>query len=94
MNAADLLTAAADLVSGERAAAHGDMHETHRNIATLWNVYMAMRPDATLPLLPSDVAMMMSLMKIARSQNGADNPDDLMDAAGYLGIASQLRGDL
>jgi hypothetical protein len=32
----------------------------------------------------------MVLLKIARSQTGDDNPDDLCDAAGYCGIASEL----
>tara|TARA_R110000737_G_scaffold126630_2_gene159161 strand:- start:3165 stop:3500 length:336 start_codon:yes stop_codon:yes gene_type:complete len=90
MKAADLLLAAAGIVSGDRADQHGDMRECHRNIATMWNVYLAMRREPALPLTSSDVALMMTLLKIARSQNGVENADDLLDAAGYIGIASEL----
>ena len=59
-----------DIVTNDRAKTHGDMHKVHRDIATLWNVYLSMRRHAEQPLLPTDVATMMALMKIARSQNG------------------------
>jgi len=90
MKASDLLLAAAGLVSGDRGETHGDMRECHQNISTMWNVFLAMRREPALPLTPSDVALMMTLLKIARSQNGVENPDDLLDAAGYLGIAAEL----
>ena len=91
MNAADLLTAAADLVSGDRADQHGDMLLNHQNIAAMWNAYLSIRREPGLHLMPDDVAMMMALMKVARTQSGHANDDDLTDAAGYLAVSSQVR---
>ena len=92
MNAADLLTAAADLVSGDRADQHGDMLLNHENIATMWNAYLVIRQPGC-HLMPDDVAIMMALMKVARTQSGADNDDDLVDGAAYLAVASQVGDD-
>ena len=91
MNAADLLTAAAGLVSGDRADQHGDMLLNHQNIAAMWNAYLSIRREPGLHLMPDDVAMMMALMKVARTQSGHANDDDLTDAAGYLAVSSQVR---
>ena len=90
MKAGDLLRSVADLVDAPRAAQHGDMRICHKNIATFWNIFLAMRRDPLAPLEPADVATMMALLKIARTQTGADNPDDLFDAAGYIAIAAEL----
>jgi hypothetical protein len=93
MNAADLLTAAADLVSGDRAQQHGDMRLNHQNIATMWNAYLSIRREPAAPLTAVDVAHMESLLKLARTQSGEDNDDDLVDGAAYLGVASQVGDD-
>ena len=93
MNAADLLTAAADLVSGDRAQQHGDMLLNHENIATMWNAWLSIRREPAAPAKPYDVAIMMALVKIARTQSGDANDDDLTDAAGYLAVASQVGDD-
>jgi hypothetical protein len=34
---------------------------------------------------------MMVLLKIARSQNGKENPDDMVDAIGYAALAAEAR---
>ena len=39
------------------------------------------------------VAMMMALLKIARTKTGSPNKDDLIDGAAYLAIAGELRFD-
>ena len=93
MNAADLLTAAAGLVSGDRADQHGDMLLNHQNIAAMWNAYLSIRREPGAPLTAADVAMMMALMKVARTQSGFANDDDLVDGAAYLAVASQVGDD-
>ena len=90
MKAAELLLAAADIVSGDRAAKHGDMRECHENIAEIWNAFLRTRRDPAAPLSGAQVAICMALLKIARSQTGEENPDDLLDAAGYIAIAEEL----
>jgi hypothetical protein len=93
MTPQEFIATLTDIVTNDRAETHGDMHKVHRDIATLWNIYMSMRRNAPQPLLPTDVAMMLALMKIARSQNGAENADDLLDAAGYILVAEVTKTD-
>jgi hypothetical protein len=90
MKAVDLLNEAAELIDGPRAEQHGDMQDNHENIAELWNAFLRIRRDPVAPLTGSQVAICMALVKVARTQTGDDNPDDLRDAAGYCGIASEL----
>ena len=81
----DILRQAADLIDGNRATTHGDMAITQRNIAALWSAYLGREVTAI------QVAMMMALLKIARTKTGAANEDDPRDAAGYLAIYQELR---
>ena len=38
-----------------------------------------------------EVAVMMALLKISRSQRGKDNVDDFIDASAYMAIAGELK---
>jgi len=90
VKAQDILRQAASIVEGDRAILHGDKAENFARIAKLWNAYLSIRSDPYSKLDGSDVAILMALLKIGRSQSGAYNPDDAIDAAGYLGIAGEL----
>jgi len=85
MNASEVCAKAADLVGGNRAATHGDKVQNHRNIAALWSAYMGVAFTA------HDVALMMALLKIARTKTGTFNADDYVDLAGYAGCAAEIR---
>ena len=97
MEAHKILTDAAALVGGDRAKSHGDKIINHQKIAMLWNAFIKIRRDPVAPLQAEDVALLMGLLKIASTQAGAFNPDDLIDLAGYAGVAggteSENRGD-
>ena len=84
MKAQETLKIAASLVSGDRKEKHGDIFHSHDLIAKLWSVYLGKSIDA------HDVACMMALLKIARTQSGETNPDDYVDMAGYASIAGEL----
>lgn len=86
MTASEICAKAADIVRGDRAVTHGDKVENHRNIAALWSAYLGKEIDA------EDVALMMALLKIARTQSGTFNPDDYVDLAGYAGCAGEIAG--
>ena len=43
-----------------------------------------------LPLNGLDVALMMTLLKVARTKAGSHNPDDYVDMVGYSAIAGEL----
>lgn len=78
------------LVSGPRAESHGDMTQTHRTIAGLWSAYLAGRIDGGEAITATDVALMMVLLKIARTKHGNIQRDDFVDMAGYAAIAGAL----
>ena len=66
---------------------HGERVANHCNIAALWSWYLKKEVTAY------DVAMMMALLKVARTKTGSANKDDLIDGAAYLAIAGELRFD-
>jgi hypothetical protein len=84
--AGDLLSEALNIVTGDRADTHGDLYQNHCNIADLWNAYLSEER-----LTPHDVAMMMVLLKVARTKTGSHNPDDYVDIAGYAGTGGAIR---
>ena len=90
MRTANFLREGIALVEGDRAATHGDLHQNHQNIATMWNAFLEIRRDPADPLGPDDVAIMDALKKVARTQLGEWNKDDYVDAAAYMAIAGEL----
>jgi hypothetical protein len=84
MKAQVTLKIASSLMSGDRAKKHGDMFHSHDLIAKFWSAYLGNTVNA------HDVACLMTLLKIARTQCGETNPDDYVDAAGYMAIAGEL----
>lgn len=90
LKAAEIAIKAADLIGGDRAETHGNMHRHFRDVAMLWNAYLSMRRETAAPLAPADVPHMMALLKMARTQSGAFNIDDSIDGAGYLACAGEV----
>ena len=89
--AAGLLREAADIVEGARNATHGEKERSFAAIASLWNAYLDNRRGGPRHgVSPHDVAVLMALMKIGRSEQGQAIRDHYVDAAGYLAIAGEL----
>ena len=65
MKTTEFLKTADNLVKGDRDKDYGDKTENHKNIARLWSAYLDTKVEA------HDVAIMMSLLKIARTKLGA-----------------------
>ena len=86
MRAQDVCRRATDLVGDDRARLHGDARAVHDSIAALWSAYLG------TPITARDVALMMVLLKVARTKTGAFNLDDYVGAAGYAGIAVEVAG--
>lgn len=90
MEAVEILNTAASLVGGDRAKTHGDKLINHTKIANLWNTYLVNKSGVAINIDATDVAQMMILLKIARTQSGGThNPDNYVDAAGYAGVAGE-----
>ncbi len=86
--AREMLMHTVSLVGGDRAQTHGDKVDNHLKIANLWSMYLHnMGERAKYGFNAEDVANMMELLKIARRQSGAHNPDDYADGAGYASVA-------
>ncbi len=93
MKAHEICHIAEQLLIGDRSETHGPKRRNHENIAALWNAYLTIRRDPAAPLDPQDVTHMMALLKVARTQLGADNIDDHIDGAAYLAIAGEFSDD-
>jgi hypothetical protein len=90
LKAHEIAGIASELVGGEREAQHGGKADNFRRIGALWSTYLSIRRSPSSDLDPADVGHMMVLMKIARTQSGAVNPDDYIDAAGYAACAGEI----
>ena len=63
---------------------HGEPKVAHTRIAAFWSAYL------DHPITAHDVAIMMILVKVARTKNGTINLDNYVDVAGYAGVAAEL----
>ena len=90
MNTTEILQKTEKLVNDSRAKTHGDKIKNHENIARLWSSYLQNKTQLNIVLSPEDVAQLMTLLKIARSQAGQHNIDDYVDGAGYQAIAGHI----
>lgn len=89
--AGDILREAAGIVEGARNTTHGEKERSFEAIAQLWNAYLATRKNPNVVGVSAvDVAWMMAIMKIARSQQGTPVRDHFLDCAGYAAIAGEL----
>ncbi len=102
MKRAEVLDEAKKCVCGQRPLDYGTPEDNFTTIGYLWATYLrAAHPDLPfkLPLngiSAKDVAVMMSLLKVARIATGT-SPDSFIDLAGYAAcageIATQQRGE-
>ena len=98
----EVLAEALRTINGERQDVYGSPEDSFALIARYWQTYlesrpglstfMGAKPDHADPLRAEDVAMMMTLFKIAREAN-QHKRDNLVDAAGYLGIYADMQGE-
>ena len=81
----EYLETAVKLITGPRANDYGDKVINHQNIAKLWSAYF------DIPITGHDVAICMTLLKIARAKFGNPKPDTYIDASAYMSIAGECR---
>ena len=80
----DVLDTAKQYVTKDRAADHGDMEDNFQRIAEFWSVHLDQLIDA------HDVAVMMTLLKVARIKSNPYHMDNFIDGAGYLACGGEL----
>lgn len=84
-----VLLEAHNIINGERQQRYGKPEDTFTEIAELWSGYLCDKLEGCLTA--ADVAMMLTLMKLAREKNGAGDPDNIRDACGYLALYEDMR---
>jgi len=84
MNRHETLTAAADLVHGERQKDYGTPQVNFARIAELWS------PIFGGTVKPGEVALALAQLKIARLIHTPTHADSWVDAAGYIAIGAEL----
>ena len=95
MKRAEVLAEAKKCVCGEREQDYGTPEDNFTTIGLMWAVYLrAAHPELTkvLPIngiKAKDVAVMMSLLKVARIATGS-SPDSFVDLAGYAACAGEI----
>ena len=85
MKSNQILNQASVLVQGQREKDYGDKTENHNNIAKLWSAYLDIKIDA------HDVALMMALLKMARTKLGEVSKDTYIDMSAYSAIAGEIK---
>jgi hypothetical protein len=90
--ASTILLQAAHLVGNDRAETHGDIVACHAHVAAFWTVWLQERGllARDMKLTAHDAAMMLGLLKAARTLEGQHNLDDARDMAGYAAVAGEI----
>ena len=81
----EFLEKANALIAGNREKDYGDKVHNHNNIAKLWSAYLDTYITA------HDVAIMMTLLKVARTKLGEVSEDTYIDMAAYGAIAGEIK---
>jgi hypothetical protein len=87
VNRDQCLEQAQQLINGDRKNDYGDAYLNHQRIADLWTTYLSQSAD--IELSPTDVAVMMMLLKIARVMN-QHKDDSYVDICGYAALAAEM----
>ena len=90
-----ILEEAKRCVCNQREKEYGKAEDNFKLIASLWEPYIKHRcvsEDADVSIEPEDVAMLMSLLKIARICTGTGTTDSFVDLAGYAACGGEIAG--
>lgn len=84
MNRREILTEADRLTSADRNKAYGPPLLNHQRIAAIWSVVLG------IEVTPSQVALCMAGVKLARLAQTPDHLDSFIDGAAYMAIAGEI----
>ena len=84
MNRTDILDAARQAVTVDRAATHGQLEDSFGLVAAYWSAHLG------TPVSRSDVAVMMIQLKLARIKTSPEHADHWMDVAGYAACGGEV----
>lgn len=84
MNREQTLQEALKIVTKDRQNAYGTPEDNFNCIAGLWSSYLG------TPITAQQVAVLMILLKVARSKSSPDYADNYVDICGYAACASEV----
>ena len=84
MNRAEILDTAKEVITNDRQATHGSAEDNFGLIAAYWSAHLGRN------IKPHDVAVMMTLLKLARAKANPKHVDNAIDAAGYSALAGEI----
>lgn len=84
MNRTDILEAANQCITVDRAATHGDAESNFGLISAYWSAHLGRN------IKPHDVAVMMTLLKLARAKSNPAHADNWIDGCGYLACGGEI----
>ena len=84
LNRLEILDTAKSCVSGQREQDHGKAENNFELIAKFWSSYLDHEVTSV------DVALMMTLLKIARIHTGRQTEDSFVDACGYISCGGEI----
>ena len=84
MKRSEILDTAKTYVNVDRAAQHGDAERNFGVIASYWSTHLDVAINA------ADVAVMMTLMKLARIKANPAHVDSWVDGCGYLACGGEI----
>lgn len=74
----------------DRQNQYGSPEDSFAAIANYWSIYLLNSKKIVEPITSKDVALMMVLLKIARTEGHAHHADNYVDMAGYAALAAEL----
>jgi hypothetical protein len=84
MNRSEILDTAKAYITVDRANTHGSAEANFGLIAAYWSAHLNKNVTA------HDVAVMMTLLKLARAKSNPMHADNAIDAAGYSALAGEI----
>jgi hypothetical protein len=84
MNRAEILDTAKEYITKDRDATHGDAEANFGLIAAYWSAHLGRN------IKPHDVAVMMTLLKLARAKANPAHADNWIDGCGYLACGGEI----
>jgi hypothetical protein len=80
----ELLTQADSIINGQRNELYGKPKDSFKLIAEYWSTYLQ------YPVTSVDVALMMTLLKVARLAETPTHHDSYVDILGYTALAGEM----
>jgi hypothetical protein len=84
-----VLEEAQRIIYGDREKTYGHPAKNFENTARFWSVWLSAKHGSSPPIDVEDVAMMMTLLKLARQAHGHKR-DNLVDLCGYAACVQKV----